>query len=482
MSKKALTLLEGTLSQLKKSGVSYADGRVVEKEEEHLLVKNQEMDAHNYKTESGAGIRVLHKGAWGFAATRELTEKSLKQCAHDAFEIAKASAICAKEKVKLSQEEIHKAVYATPYEKDPFEIPTEEKISLLLRASKNLKGKFIKTSSCFLDFYKTKKYFASTEGARIEQNIMESGGGMEAYAVHNGDVQKRSYPNSLGGNMLTGGYEIIERFNLPAHSGRLKNEAEALLKANPCPSGEFDLILMPPQLCLQVHESCGHAVEADRVFGMEISLAGGTFLMPEKKGKFRYGSRHVNITADTELKNGLGTFGYDDEGVKGRKVNVISEGVFNGYLSSRETAAKLKTWSSGAMRAESWNRIPLIRMVNVYLEPGGAELEELIATTKRGLLMDVNKSWSIDDYRLNFQFGCEAAWEIKNGRVGQMFKNPVYYGMTPKFWNACDAVCSQKYFQVIGVPNCGKGVPGQTMHVGHGAAPARFRKIKIGHV
>lgn len=482
MSKNVFSLLEDVLAQLKRARVEYADVRVVEKEEEHLAVKNQEMDAHNYKTESGAGIRVLYKGAWGFAATREISPDALKKCAKDAFEIAKASAVCMKEKVKLSNEDIHQAAYTTPFKKDPFAIPVDEKIKLLLSAAKKLKGKLINTSSCFMDFYKTKKFFVSTEGARIEQTIVESGAGMEVYAVQNGDVQKRSYPNSLGGNMLTGGYEIVENFHLTDHAERIKDEAQALLKAKHCPSGEFDLILLPPQLCLQIHESCGHAVEADRVFGMEISLAGGTFLMPEKFRKFRYGSKHVNISADTELPTGLGTFGYDDEGVKGKKINVISEGIFNGYLTSRETAAKLKMKSSGAMRAESWNRIPLIRMVNVYLEPGGAELDELIATTKRGILMDVNKSWSIDDYRLNFQFGCEAAWEIKNGKLGRMFKNPVYHGMTPKFWNACDGVCPQKYFQTIGVPNCGKGVPGQTMHVGHGAAPARFRKIKIGSV
>jgi TldD protein len=231
-------------------------------------------------------------------------------------------------------------------------------------------------------------------------------------------------------------------------------------------------------MALQVHESCGHPIELDRVLGTEISLAGGSFMTPEKLGKLQYGSPKVNIYADATTPGGLGSFGYDDEGVKAQRTEIIKEGRFVGYLTSRETAPLFKQKSNGTMRADGWNRIPLIRMTNINLAPGEAKLEDLIADTKQGLYFDTNKSWSIDDKRLNL-FAAEHL-EIKDGKLGQVYKNPIYTGITPDFWNTCDAVCNQSYWHVWGVPNCGKGEPMQTMHVGHGVSPARFTKVKVG--
>jgi TldD protein len=263
---------------------------------------------------------------------------------------------------------------------------------------------------------------------------------------------------------------------------RIREEAIALLSAAPCPEGEFDLILAGDQLALQVHESCGHPTELDRVLGTEISYAGGSFLTLDKLGKYRYGSEIVNIVADATIPESIGSFGYDDEGVPAQRNHLVQEGILVGYLTSRETAPLIGRRSGGCMRAQSWNHIPLIRMVNINLEPisSGPTLEELIADTAHGILMQTNKSWSIDDLRLNFQFGCELAWEIKGGKKVRLLKNPVYTGITPEFWQSCDAICGEGEWKVWGLPNCGKGEPPQTMHVAHGTAPARFRKVKIG--
>jgi TldD protein len=240
------------------------------------------------------------------------------------------------------------------------------------------------------------------------------------------------------------------------------------------------VVLDANQMVLQVHESCGHPTELDRVLGTEASYAGTSFLTVDKLNKFQYGSELVNITADATLKGGLGTFGWDDEGVPGQRVPLIRAGRFVGYLTSRETAPIINKTSGGAMRADGWNRIPIIRMTNINLEPGQWKFANIIADTSDGIFMTTNKSWSIDDQRLNFQFGCEIAWRIKNGKLCEVYKNPTYAGITPEFWRSCDAVADKSLWRLFGIPNCGKGEPGQTAFVGHGTAPARFRDVQIG--
>ncbi|HOX07959.1 MAG TPA: TldD/PmbA family protein, partial [Planctomycetota bacterium] len=266
------------------------------------------------------------------------------------------------------------------------------------------------------------------------------------------------------------------------HLERVRREGLELAKAPPCPNGRRTIILDGGQLALQVHESIGHPIELDRVFGTEAAYAGTSFLTTEKLGGFRYGSEHVNVVADATEPLGLGTFGFDDEGTPAQRVDVIKAGVFVGYISDRESAARLGLASSGAARADGWSRIPLVRMTNINLLPGEWKFDDLLAATDGGLFLATNRSWSIDDRRLNFQFGTEAAWEISGGRLGRMYKNPTYTGITPEFWGSCDAVCSRDHWKMWGTPNCGKGQPGQTAHVGHGTAPARFRNVQVGVV
>lgn len=338
----------------------------------------------------------------------------------------------------------------------------------------------MKISQVFVSAFYTDKTFASTEGAYLTQHITECGGGLAGTAIENGQIQVRSYPNSFRGNFGTAGYEYIEEMDLAGNAHRVAEEVAELIKAPPCPAGRRTIIIDGPQLGLQVHESIGHAIELDRILGMEASYAGTSFVSPEMLGKFKYGADIVNVVADATVPGGLGSFGYDDEGVKAARTPIITRGTLVGLLTSRQTAQAIGQRSNGTMRADGSARIPLIRMTNINLEPGSGTLADLIADTKDGLLLSVNRSWSIDDRRVNFQFGTELAREIKNGKLGTMYQNPTYTGITPEFWGSCDAICGPGEWHMWGTPNCGKGEPSQTAHVGHGTAPARFRNVQVG--
>lgn len=464
-----------------KKKVDYADIRHQKQSTEDVKVKNGNVEALSRNDDQGFGIRVIKDGAWGFAASSVLTLEEMRRVADAAIEIAQASAVAKKEDVKLAPTEVVQDAYKSSYDIDPLGVPIDKKIGLLLEACDIMReNPKIKVAEGSMQFFKTEKIFASTEGAFIEQSVVESGAGIVATAVEGSDAQKRSYPNSHGGDYASRGYEFVEEMKLLQNAERIREEAVGLLSAPPLPEMETTIIIAGNQMALQVHESCGHPTELDRVLGTEISLAGGSFLTLDRLNKLKYGSEKVTIIADATIPGGLGSFGYDDEGVKAQRADLIRGGLFVGYQTSRETAAVVNQRSNGTMRADGWNRIPLIRMTNINLEPGEWELEDLIRDTKEGLFLDTNKVWSIDDKRLNFQFGVEAAWEIKNGRLGKMFKNATYTGITPQFWNSCDAICSRNHWHIWGVSNCGKGEPMQTMHVAHGTSPTRFRKVKVG--
>ncbi len=463
-------------------GAQYGDIRVVENRTESIQVKNGVVEAINSSESLGFGVRVLLNGAWGFSSSRELTAKEIERVTKQALEIARASARVRGEKVDLGSPVTSKGTYQTPVTMDPFSIPLEERLGVLLRADSEMaRVKGVRVRQGNLVFIREKKWFANTESALTEQTIIETGGGIVATAVGESEVQARSYPSSFGRQQVTAGWETVLDWDLPGNGERIASEAVALLTADPCPADTVTtVILAGDQLALQVHESCGHPIELDRVFGSEAAYAGTSFLTPEKLGNFRYGSELVNITADSIRPLGLGTFGWDDEGVEAQSSPIVKEGNFVGYLMSRETAAKLDKLSNGCMRAASWNRIPIVRMTNVSLDPGEWELEDLIADTDSGIYMSTNRSWSIDDKRYNFQFGTEVGYEIKKGKLGRMLRNCTYTGITPEFWNSCDAVCNHKHWTMWGTPNCGKGQPAQIAHTGHGAAPARFRNVRVG--
>ena len=481
-------LTDRALNLAQVQGATYADMRIVNRETQEITVKNGVVQELELNSTGGFGVRVIADGAWGFASSHLLTPAEVDRVTALAVTIARASALAKIQDVDLGPPETHVDVYRTPVEIDPFGVPLNDKVSLLLAADKEARAvQGVMVAESTMAFIRENKTFASTEGSFIEQEIVESGLGLVAMAVAEGEMQQRSYPNSFGRHQGTAGYEFVQQWDLVGNARRMGEEAVALLSAPQCPSGVTTMILDGPQLALQVHESCGHPIELDRVFGTEAAFAGTSFLTTEKYGDFRYGSDIVNLTADAVTPTGLGSFGYDDEGVPAQSTDIVKNGMFVGYLTSRETASQLReihpsapARSNGTMRADGWNRIPLIRMTNISLQPGEWTLDDLIADTDDGMYMITNKSWSIDDKRLNFQFGTELAYEIKNGELGQMFKNATYTGMTPKFWANCDAICNSDHWHVWGTPNCGKGQPGQVAHTGHGAAPARFRDVQVG--
>ncbi|MBI5034548.1 MAG: TldD/PmbA family protein [Chloroflexi bacterium] len=468
-------------------GATYADIRVVTRLTQRIAVKNGQVEALQQDETLGFGVRVIANGAWGFASSSRLEAKEVERVVSQAVAIAKASAMTKTKDVNIGPKIQSTGVYETPIKTDPFTVSLDEKIGLLLKADAEMrKTKGVKVARGEMAFQRENKIFASTEGAEVKQEIVESGCGIVAMAtdLETGEVQVRSYPNAGGRHQQTRGYEFILEHKLVENAGRVGEETVALLTAEQCPSYDaMTIILDGSQLALQVHESCGHPIELDRVLGSEAAFAGTSFLTPDKLGKFRYGSEFVNITADATIPYGLGTFGFDDEGMPAQKTEIIKNGLFVGYLTSRETAQHLKLGqSNGTMRADGWNRTPIIRMTNISLMPGTWDVNDLIADTSDGIWMETNRSWSIDDRRLNFQFGTELAWEIKGGKKTRMFKNATYTGITPQFWGACDAVCNDKSWVVWGTPNCGKGQPPQVAHTGHGASPARFRNVRVGLV
>lgn len=462
-------------------GASFCEVRVLKKRYQGINVKNEIVESLVDQTEEGIGIRVIVNGSWGFAGTSILERDRIVETARRALQIARASSLAKKSDVILSPAPKIITTWSNKIKINPFDVPLDKKVSLLLEAAKIMsKVKDVKIAEGSMDFWETEKLFVNSEGSEILQHIIESGGGIAAYAIREGDVQRRSYPNSFGGQYETRGYEVIEEIDLLSNAQRIAEEASALLDAPQCPSITTTLILDGSQVALQVHESIGHPIELDRILGMEASYAGTSFISVEDIGSLKYGSKIMNITADATLPGGLGSFGYDDEGVPAQRVEIIREGILQNLLTNRETAVVLGKTSNGTCRADGWKNIPLIRMTNINLEPVEGTLEDLIKDTEEGIFMSTNKSWSIDDKRLNFQFGLEIAWEIKNGRLTRILKNPNYTGITPEFWGSLDAVCGPSEWKIWGVPNCGKGQPGQLAHVGHGTSPARFRNVRVG--
>lgn len=475
-------LIDRALDLSRVRGATYADMRVVQRRTEAIGVKNGIVESLGGDESIGFGVRVIVDGAWGFASSSQLSAPEVDRVTAEAVVIARASALVRRREAHLGAAEVHTGNYRTPVRIDPFSVSPEQKIEMLLaadRAMRDVPG--IKVAEGNLLCLRESKTFGSSEGSYVEQEIIETGGGIKATAVAEGDVQVRSYPNSVGRDQACRGWEFILDRDFVANAPRIAHEAVALLKADQCPPRVTTVILDSSQTALQIHESCGHPIELDRVFGTEASFAGTSFLTPDKLGSFRYGSDIVSIVADATIPGGLGTFGWDDEGVPAQRTQIVKDGMFVGYLTSRETAGWLgQDRSNGTMRASGWNRIPIIRMTNVGLQPGSWTFEEMIADTDDGIYMQTNRSWSIDNLRLNFQFGTEIAWEIKNGKLGRMFRNATYTGSTPQFWRAVDAIGNADEMVVWGTPNCGKGEPSQIAHTGHPAAPIRVRNVQVG--
>lgn len=465
-----------------KHKADFGDIRVIETRRQTLSVKNGEIGSLDDSVTLGFGVRILFDGAWGFASSDVMTYGEIERVTKLAIGIAKASATLKEKKVRLAPEPAYQDFWSTPFITDPFSITAEKKLDLLFAVDKVLrKDARIRSAVSSMNFIREHQWHMTTEGSRIEQALLSSGAGCIATAVNKTEAQDRSYPSTHGGQTLSMGYELIDSLRLLENAERVRGEAVALLTAPACPGGSKDLIIYGNQLALQIHESVGHASELDRVLGYEESYAGSSFATTEKLGVFRYGSPIVNLVADATLPGGLATAGYDDDAVKAQRWHIVKDGILSGYMTNREFAGRIgrdRSW--GSCRADGYNNIPITRICNLSLMPGGISSEEMIRDTKDGVIMENNKSWSIDQKRLNFQFGCEIGWLVKNGKKTAMVKNPTYQGITPEFWNSCDAIADESSWRLWGVANCGKGQPPQRAMMCHGNSPARFRKVKIG--
>ena len=475
-------LAERAVETARVKGASYADCRIIFTNIEEITVQNGKVSELEISEDIGFGVRVIANGAWGYACGPGVDPESVDKIAAEAVAIAKASARLKKEDVRLAPEPLYDERWQTPIVEDPFKVPMEEKLALLFKIDKILRAdKRIKTSQASLAFKSEHQWMATSEGSFIDQLLIRSGAGYSATAVGEGEVQIRSYPNSFRGQYMSLGYELVRGLPLVDNAERVREEAIELLTAPTCPSSRRDTIIDGSQLGLQIHESVGHATELDRVLGMEANYAGMSFATPEKLKNFRYGSDIVNLVADTTVPGGLATIGWDDDGVRAQRWHIVKKGQFNGYQFSRELAHTIGAErSSGNNRADGWQNIPIVRITNLSLMPGEWDFDDLMADTEGGIYMETNRCWSIDQWRLNFQFGVEAAWEIKGGKKGQLLKNANYQGITPEYWGSCDAICNNKHWVLWGVHNCGKGQPGQSAEMSHGAAPARFRKLTVG--
>ena len=490
------TLADAALARARKLGCSYADIRINRYRNQTLAIRTSPDRAAGMMsgkvnhvpsvTESetfGFGVRVIHSGAWGFAASPRVTADEIARVTAKAAEIARANAVLRVKPVQLAPVPAYQDRYQTPFEKNPFEIPIADKLGYLQQvndAAKQVAGVISVGSSLW--FRSEDKYFASSEGSSIQQLIVQSAPSMSATAVE--FATRKSKSRSFQVHPVTGGYEHVEKSDMVGQAGRVGSEAVEHLAAASVEPGVKDLVLLPSHLALTIHESIGHSTELDRALGYEANYAGTSFLAPPDKtmGKFKFGSQRVNIVGDRTLPQAMSTVGYDDDGVKATSWHIIKEGVFMAYQTIRDQAHLVgEKESRGCCYAESFDSIPFQRMPNVWLEPGpdGTSLDDLIGQVEDGILIDGRGSYSIDQQRYNFQFGGDAFWEIKNGKKTRMLADVAYQSKTQDFWGSCAAIADKRFWQNYGLTNDGKGQPSQSNAMSHGCAPSLFRRVNV---
>jgi len=459
-----------------RSGATYADARYVERESETVAIKDGQVEGIDRDDDRGVGVRVLYRGSWGFAASDRLAgESGVVRLMQEAIARAEAAAMVQRRRVVLAPVEPQRGEYRTPVRRDPFGVPFDERVDLLRAADAILATPHATVRRVSVASYRTRKRLVTSEGTDVRQEIVECGAGLNVTASMAG-----AKPATRGDmrNVRQAGWEYVEEFDVLAHARTFARDAEAMLVAKPAAERPTTLLIDQPFLALLVHESCGHPTESDRVLEHEVALAGTTFMWPKDRGTLRYGSPFVNLTADATVPGGMGTFGWDDDGVPATRTPLVERGIFTGYLSSRETAGALGiARSGGCARAEGWQHFPIVRMVNVSLEPGGDTYGALLADIEDGLLLESPASYSLDDKRQNFHFSTQVARVIRKGEVGEYVRGVAFQSLTPDFWGSCDGVADD--WELHGFISCAKGEPLQLMRVGHGAAHARFRDRPI---
>lgn len=474
--------LDLAMNAAEQLGAEYADIRVQKTTDEVIYLQNLSLKNTSNSVLYGYGVRFFKDGAWGFAHSNVFSDEAVLKTVRRAAEIATLSASVNKnKKLRLAPERSYIATYETPVKIDPRDVPMKEKVELMLEVNRSMLAfEGVKRAMFYLIMHRDEKFFGSTLGTRLETNTQWITPMITATAVHEGDSQSRSF--NEGGKAI--GWEWIESLNLTEKAKQIAEEALIKVKAEPLgPEARRTLILDPIHLGLTMHESVGHPTELDRVLGWESDYAGISFATPEKLKNYRYGSEIINFVGDNTLSEGLATLGFDDDGVPGQKWHIIKDGILNEYGSTRDTAMEIGLeYSRGCNRATYYSDQPINRIPNLYLLPGTKELSpsELIADTEDGVYIQGQGSFSIDQHRVNFQFGGDFFWEIKNGKLFRPVKKVIYKSCNPEFWNSCDAICDERHWRPFGVINCGKGQPSQSARMTHGAATARFRNIRVG--
>jgi TldD protein len=474
-------LLTAALELAVDQGAAYAESRLARTEQEVLKLLNGEVDDAFNKTSAGLGVRVLVDGAWGFAAAAETGKRDLPSLVGRAVAIARASASHRREPVVFSPAAATVAEHRDTGRRDPFTIPMTERLALLRDAHAAMEqvDSIVRTQAQ-MDIRREQVGLMTTEGTYILQEIGVVGGGLSVVAEVDGTRAARSYPHHGGWDYAVGGYEWLEDLQLVNEGARIADEAVTLTKARACPRTVTTVVVDPTVLGMILHETMGHASELDRALGDELDNFGPSFLTPDKLDRYPYGSPCVSISADATQPGAAGSFGFDDEGTPAQRFPLVSNGVFRGYLMSRESAAHIGRVSNGAARASSWNRIPMPRITNIILEPGESSLDQLISEVDEGVYIQTWRTSDIDDKRLLCSFSGEIGWEIHHGRLRDPIRTPVMFASTPSLWRQCDGIGSREESRIIGITECGKGQPWQFVRTGQGGPPARFRNVQVG--
>jgi TldD protein len=456
-------------------GASYADARSVEREQRSVTVKDGEVEGVERSSDRGIGFRVLVGGSWGFAATDRTSESALRALVDDAFRRADAARTTQRVPVRLAPQSPQRGSFRTALRRDPFSVPLSEQVDLLRATDAALRGPNARTRRAGVSAFRTRKRLVTSDGTDVEQETVDTATSISVLALKAGAKPAQRYDMR---NARQAGWEFVEQDDLPRRAAAYRDDAEAILDAPLAQARPTTVILDQPFLALLVHESCGHPTESDRVLEHEVAFAGTSFMWPEDRGRLRYGSEHVSMTADATVPGGMGTFGWDDDGVPATRTKLIDRGTFVGYLTSRETAGALGIAASGgSARAEGWQHFPIVRMVNVSLDAGTRTYEDLVGEIDDGLLLCSPASYSLDEKRQNFHFSAQVARVIRNGEVQGHVRGVAFQSLTPDFWGRCDGVADD--WELHGFLSCAKGEPLQLMRVGHGAAHARFRDLPL---
>jgi TldD protein len=478
----------------RRAGASYADVRISRNRQQAVGTRERQITFFNDGETYGFGVRVLANGSWGFAASRDLTADEVDRVARQAVSQARASAAAQRRPIELAPGERYPdATWTSPVQTDPFTVPIEEKVALLLAANEaalKVQGARFVNSSMF--FLKEEKTFANTDGSYIAQTIYRSFPQLNVTAVSSdmSDFQSRRSSDIAPMGL---GYEHVRNSRLVENAPRWAEDAVKKLTAKAVQPGRYDLVLLPTHLWLTIHESIAHPTELDRIMGYEANYAGTSFIYPIRDflGKFRYGPEFMNVQGERSTPGGLSTVAYDDEGVRPDEYLIIKNGVVNDLQTTREQAPMLADWyrqqgkpvrSHGNSYSQSWADVQFQRMPNVNLLPDTAKdtsVEELVSGIQDGILIDGDGSFSIDQQRYNAQFGGQTFQEIKNGRITGPLKDVAYQMRTPEFWNGMDAIGGRSTYFLGGAFNDGKGQPSQSNAVSHGSPAARFRKVNV---